>query len=305
MDLGDDFTLPMPVLATSAARFARASAHRRSDLSCKRNLGLLLARAMGWRKVVFVDDDIMLTQTDVARIAHQLDNYQIAAMACREFPDNSVYCHARRLAQLPQDVFVSGAVLGVNCRNGHSLPFFPDIYNEDWFFFGEAAAGHRLTKAGEAFQEEYDPFGHPDRAAVEEFGDLLAEGLYALIQAEGSGHTFRQVTHRASEAYWKRFIEARTGDLTDLTDRLTWFLDRENCGDRVKAAMHSLLAAQDQYRPDRITAERCVDFLEAWQQDAETWRRTCLAGGGRGIARDVMDVLRPTRWQTVRWPQNR
>jgi hypothetical protein len=120
--LDEYFDLPMSRLATSAAEFAQASAHRRSDLSRKRNFGLLLARAMGWRKSLFVDDDITLKQTDLARIAGQLDNYEIAAMVCRDYPDNSVYCRARRMAQLPQDVFVSGAVLGVHCSD-LPLPF--------------------------------------------------------------------------------------------------------------------------------------------------------------------------------------
>ena len=82
-------------------------------------------------------------------------------MTCRDFPDNSVFCHARRLARLPQDVFITGAVLGVNCSD-LPLPFFPDIYNEDWFFFAEAAAYRRLTKVGEAQQAEYDPYAEAD-----------------------------------------------------------------------------------------------------------------------------------------------
>jgi hypothetical protein len=302
--LNEHFDLPMSRFETSAAEFARASADRRSDLSRKRNLGLLLARAMGWRKILFVDDDITLKQTDLARIAGQLENYEIAAMTCPDYPDNSVYCHARRMAKLPQDVFVSGAVLGVNCSD-LPLPFFPDIYNEDWFFFGEAAASHRLTKAGEAVQAEYNPFGHPDRAAFEEFGDLLAEGLYSLIQGLGPGHSLRQVSHRANAAYWTRFIEARNADLVDLQGRLEKFLVKESCGDRVKDAINSLTAARDQYCEDRITPGRCVDFLEAWRQDVATWSRTCSAVGNLGIAESAMDWLQPSEWDVVRSLQRR
>jgi hypothetical protein len=77
---------------------------------------------------------VTLARTDnVARLAEQLDRYQVAGMIVRNFPDNSVVCHARRDAGLPQDVFWTGAVLGVHCNN-LPLSFFPDIYNEDWFF---------------------------------------------------------------------------------------------------------------------------------------------------------------------------
>ena len=89
-------------------------------------------------------------------------------------------CHARRDARLPQDVFLTGAVLGVHCNN-LPLSFFPDIYNEDWFFFAREAASRDLRQVGQATQIEYNPYASPDRARQEEFGDLLAEGLYALI----------------------------------------------------------------------------------------------------------------------------
>ena len=105
--------------------FKKAKANRDSDLSAKRNLGLLLARLHGWSKIAFVDDDIKLVgNRNIARLAGQLEKHQVAGMVVRRFPDNSVVCHARRLAGLAQDVFVTGAVLGVHC-NSLPLSFFP------------------------------------------------------------------------------------------------------------------------------------------------------------------------------------
>ena len=122
-----------------------------------------------------------LSRTDnVARLAGQLDRYQVAGMIVRDFPDNSVVCHARRDAGLSQDVFLTGAVLGVHC-NSLPLSFFPDIYNEDWFFFAREAASRELRGVGQASQLKYNPYARPDRARREEFGDLLAEGLFALM----------------------------------------------------------------------------------------------------------------------------
>ena len=105
---------------TSAPVFQEASAHRRSDLSAKRNLGLLLARLQGWNKVLFVDDDIgSLRAGHISRLSGQLDTHEVAGMTVRKHADNSVVCHARRLAGLVQDVFITGAVLAVHCN---SLP---------------------------------------------------------------------------------------------------------------------------------------------------------------------------------------
>jgi hypothetical protein len=50
---------------------------------------------------------------------------------------------------------------------------------------------------------EYDPYDDPDRAVKEEFGDLLAEGLYARLDHE-------QGLHGVDTPYWEAFIKNRT-----------------------------------------------------------------------------------------------
>jgi hypothetical protein len=282
---------------TSAGAFKTVSADRASDLSAKRNLGLLLARLHGWNKIVFVDDDITLSQTDsVARLAGQLDHHQMAGMVIRHFPDNSVVCHARRLAGLAQGVFVTGAVLGVHC-NSLPLSFFPDVYNEDWFFFAEEVAKRRLPCVGTARQAEYDPFGSPDRARREEFGDLLAEGLYALL---GQGHPdvpFEDQLLGATRTYWSRFIDARSEVITDATAKLRRYIDwdADNC--RVSAALASLAAAETQLRT--ITPDLCVNFLGAWRDDLCKWQRFSNGVNNVGSTRDAMDFLELKTWTRV------
>jgi hypothetical protein len=106
VEIPKDWSHPKFPTRTSSQMFREANAYRESDLSAKRNIGLLLARLHGWNKIVFVDDDVTLSRTDnVARLAGQLDRYQVAGMILRNYPDNSVVCHARRDAGLPQDVF--------------------------------------------------------------------------------------------------------------------------------------------------------------------------------------------------------
>jgi hypothetical protein len=261
--------------------FEKASAGRNSNLSAKRNIGLMLARQRGWSKVVFVDDDITLYASDIERIARQLDRSPIAGMQCNAYPDNSVVCHARRLAKLPQDVFVSGAVLGVDTAQP-DLAFFPDVYNEDWFFFGEAAAKHTLPKPGIARQAPYDPFLRRSRARHEEFGDLLAEGLYALIQSSGLD-SFEHVIECATRRYWADFIDVRTAGIEDVANRLVDFMSSESYGIDVPAALASLDASVGRYdddAPGAIGPDDCVAFLEAWRQDTTDWRKA-VAGAPR------------------------
>jgi hypothetical protein len=279
---------------TSANSFKEANAKRESDLSAKRNIGLLLARLQGWSKVVFVDDDIKsLQMDDLARLTGRLDNHQVAGMLILRHPDNSVVCHARRLAGLVQDVFVTGAVLGVHC-NSLPLSFFPDIYNEDWFFFAKEAARRELPRVGQARQAEYDPFASPDRARREEFGDLLAEGLYALIGGADPSMQFDKQLRAAGEPYWSRFIDARRQVITEAKGALSRFVDPGANNGHIFPAIHSLAAAESQL--DTITPDLCVKFLEAWREDLNDWQKFSTGVNSVGTTREAMDFLELKNW---------
>jgi hypothetical protein len=255
----------------------------------------LLARLHGWNKIVFVDDDVTLSRTDnVARLAGQLDRYQMAGMIVRDYPDNSVVCHARRAAGFQQDVFLTGAVLGVHCNN-LPLSFFPDIYNEDWFFFAREAASRQLRRVGQATQLEYNPYASPDRARREEFGDLLAEGLFALMGDADPSVRFGELLRAANEAYWSRFIEARRNVITKTMTLLRVAAERNGDHGHLSSAVVSLAAAQH-HLDHMITADDCVSFVDAWQYDLEEWQRFASGVNNVESTRDAMDFLQLSTW---------
>ena len=194
--LGISFT------TSSDEELAAASSVRTRDLSMKRNLGLVLARMLGWQRLMFLDDDIYdVTEEDVDALAAGLSDHSVSVLIPDEYPDNSVACHAHRLGGGYQGKFASAGGMGVRCDRD-DLAFFPNIYNEDWFFFSEEAASRKITQVGESRQGEYDPYEDPQRAVKEEFGDLLAEGLYARLD-HGQG------MHGVDTAYWEAFIKNR------------------------------------------------------------------------------------------------
>jgi hypothetical protein len=293
---------------TSSEAFRTANAGRASDLSAKRNIGLLLARLHGWNKIAFLDDDITISRLgNVARLAAQLDRHQVAGMIIRKHPDNSVVCHARRDAGLQQDVFLTGAALAVHC-NSLPLSFFPDIYNEDWFFFAPQAAGRQLPRVGYAKQPKYDPYASPDRARCEEFGDLLAEGLCALIADEDSSLPFGEQLRGATTAYWSRFIEARRQVLTETKTLLVGLLDKNGASGRASSAIASLEAAGSQL--DKITADLCVNFIIAWREDLGDWQKFSTALNNVGSSLEAMDFLGLRTWSMIEtertngWPRS-
>jgi hypothetical protein len=236
-------------------------AARDSDLSIKRNIGLILARMLGWDRVFFMDDDIRNVGAVALRRTVSLlgPQYHTAGMRVTDFPDNSVVCHAHRATGRFQDVLVSGSVLAVDCTA--PVGFFPDVYNEDWLFFYDDAAEHRLGSSGlEATQLRYDPFDHPERAARQEFGDVLAEGLYALLHR-------RQNTAYATQDYWINFLDARMGFLEAIIAR----------ADRAPAEvqqrlLNSVRAARE--CSTQIEPEFCEHYVRLWRKDLGRWEQT-------------------------------
>ena len=256
VDLHDWPGEALPKLRTS--EFGQAKLDPHGDLSRKRNLGLLLARLVGWTRLMFLDDDISgLDPLQVEQAAAGLDQFAAVGMPARSFPDNSVACHARRAAGAEQDIFVSGSALLV-CEPATDS-FFPDIYNEDWLFLAPHLDRREVTTVGSVVQKKYDPFANPERAAAQEFGDVLAEGLI--------GHLHAAPLHPVpTRDYWSRFLDARARLLADAG---------EGCeaatNVRAVAALRSAREALDDISPTEL-----VDYVEAWQEDLARWREWIL-----------------------------
>jgi hypothetical protein len=282
---------------TSDDAFRIASNERSSDLSLKRNLGLVLARLRGWKKILFVDDDIYRLQPrHISRLAGSLDRHPVASMASTYFPDNSVVCHARRLAGLGQDVFVSGAVLGVNTQYP-TLSFFPDIYNEDWFFFAQHAAARSLPKIGDVRQDEYQPYADPERAAHEELGDVLAEGLYALFNGTPGWDLKDQLKAATSISHWRLFIEDRHSMISETCKRLSAvpYTSDSTDSNEVLDAQKSLRRAAEQL-DDTVTPELCVSFIKSWREDEARWQTVMPSIGSALSECEAMNRLELNDW---------
>jgi hypothetical protein len=228
------------------------------DIARKRNVGLLLARICGWSTVMFLDDDIRdLTAGAVLAAAGLTARFQAAGFKIGRYPDNSVVCHAHRLAGGAQDVFTGGSALLVDTSRVNT--FFPPIYNEDWLFLFDAAERRSVTMAGSLSQLEYDPFAQPRRAASEEFGDLIAEGLYRLLHEGGD-------VEQATGGYWRDALVRRSRLIDDIAERLLSGPSRS----ATDYALMSLAAARK--RLAGISELACLSFVRSWRTDIDIWR---------------------------------
>jgi hypothetical protein len=229
------------------------------DLSLKRNLGLLLGAAAGWRSLLFLDDDIRDLRPElVLRATAGLADFDIVGMVARKFPDNSVVCHANRLAGGSQDVFVSGSAVVLDPTK--ALGFFPRVYNEDWLFFYDPLTRGRLGATGTVRQLRYEPFADPQRAEAEEFGDVLAEGLWTLRHLDLTDAD-------ANVGYWLEFLQSRRAFIATVARKLEAQAGPGPATSRALAA----LAAAERSRAN-IQAAELEDYLRRWRDDLADWR---------------------------------
>jgi hypothetical protein len=240
------------------ARLADLCVNPNGDLSTKRNLGLLLAQMVGWSRIFFMDDDVRdISPDDLAATVSLLGRFRSAGMRVIDFPDNSVVCHAHRETGADQDVFVSGSALGV--RPHLEMGFFPEIYNEDWFFFHGDVRDQRLGWSGRnATQLRYDPFANILRAERQEFGDVLAEGLYAL-------HHLGEEKAAADLDFWEAFLAERHSFLRNIIRRSQRAAPeiQGKMIDAVHTAMGTL---------KRVEPWMCEEYVQAWSRDLKNWK---------------------------------
>jgi hypothetical protein len=260
IDVPEAADLRLPELATSGL-LAGTMFERRTDVSTKRNLALMLSHALRWKRVVFLDDDIRVPNPgDLSKAVGLLDSHTAVGLGIGGFPDNSMVCHAFREAGGWQETFIGGGALAVEVKRNRS--FFPNVYNEDWFFVLDA--GKRLqsvASVGQVLQYPYDPY-RVERARGEEFGDVLAEGTFWLLD-QGKPASDGDLAHwRDFLAHRQQFIEQVQG----MVERATSIdaTERARMGEALRAALGRCAC---------ITPELCVAYMKALAADQDRWQR--------------------------------
>lgn len=268
---------PLLDLAANLPQTLRSSSA--FDISRKRNLGLLIGRACGWTRMLLLDDDIQWLNIAKLRAAASVlreDEYPVVGIQVTDkYPDASVIGHARRIVGYDHKPFISGGSLLVNPQRLNG--FFPAVYHEDWLCIIDHLRLGEVAVSGQVGQGPYDPFATPERARVEEFGDVLASGLLWLVHAARNN-----VAGQAALAYkdpgipsdywreamrldfWKEVLDQRA----KLLDQLALLLERRPKRDM--APLDSVRAAQR--RRSELSPDEFVSFIGAWVGNLTKWR---------------------------------
>jgi hypothetical protein len=279
-------------LLASNSLLASTDFRRRSDLSAKRNLALMLSRMRGWSRILLVDDDITgLHPEQIRQAVGLLDTHNAVGLQIQGFPDHSVVCHAYRLAGGCQLSFIGGGALAIEVERCNS--FFPDIYNDDWFFMLDSKGRLQpIAQAGQVLQESFDPFVQ-ERAQDEELGEVLAEGLYWLLD-QGAP------VSAANHEHWAGFLTRRRrfiGKVQGMVNK-----DVRLSADEKKHRVAALEASLS--RLEQISPDLCEAYLRAWVSDREDWRRhVSTLPAGLSLPQAVRHLTVPSGKLVWRWAE--
>jgi hypothetical protein len=220
------------------------------DLPFKRNYALWHAAKNGFRQILLLDDDIRgLSHELLSAGADALSTWAVTGYFIDAFPDTSVVGHVERALGLPVKPFLSGSCLFL--RANEPIGFFPPIYNEDWIFMAPAIQRRRVYSLGVIGQEPYDPFVSPVLASFQEPGEIIADGLFALLSA-GRYHEKKRTS------IWRSLLQSRRAWLKDLALR-------------VQNRQHRDLVTIALERCHDITEQDCARFISDIDADRDKW----------------------------------
>ena len=223
------------------------------DLPAKRNYALWYARKHRLNRIMLLDDDIRdLQSTAFVAGANALQDFIVSGFFVDDFPDTSAIGHAE--IELGESVFtfLSGSCLFA--RTDNDVGFFPPIYNEDWLFMVPHIARGRVCSLGRVCQKSYDPFANPAVALFQEFGEIIADSLFALVASN-------RYSERFNPRVWRKLLNLRHDWLMELSNRTS--------DDR-----HRSIIEVAQTKCAEITEADCVRFMSDWESDRKQWDQT-------------------------------
>ena len=220
------------------------------DLPAKRNLALWYARKHKLTRILMIDDDIRgLNPVSISTGANALSDSAISGFFVEDYPDTSVVGHVELEVGDTVQTFLSGSCLFI--RTDKAIDCFPPIYNEDWLFMiPQLLTGH-VSFLGSICQKTYDPFKDFNVAGFQEPGEIIADGLFALLARD-------RYDERLDQGIWKRLLSERKEWLASLAERC-----------RTRRLREVINVARE--RLGRTSDCDCVRFVSDWETDRHLW----------------------------------
>lgn len=285
------------------------------NLSDKRNVGLAIGKMIGAERIFFLDDDIDMSADTLLSVALALQdngnvqNY-ISGPKCGGYSDNSAFIHVKAALEefhMPTQRFeyrgrgknnflIPGKTVTTGMLSGNSLAVNPmkvlehfprQIYNEDWLMMYYVLKSKHafLAPNCECSQDAYDPF-RPGRAREEEFGEIVALGLYEDMRTYRPQDTSALVKRDFSDPRsWDVMIRERKDENLEMMEAIGAERDLKYFEDHPEFAppFPSLTMYEDHQETlkntlreglevaELMNGNMIVDYLRAWREDQARW----------------------------------
>lgn len=172
------------------------------NLGYARNFALLYAKAEGFQRVLFMDDDIQVPKLSIfEELFSNLNSYKFTGANIKGLIDDSVLGHVAASVQVTNKRMLSGGFMALSTIGIDQ--FFLNNYNEDWIWLFMQLKNSKYLQKGQVFQALVDPFAnYEDKVIFQEFGEIVLDGVLDLYEY-GSYDTLTDI------AFWQRMIRER------------------------------------------------------------------------------------------------
>ena len=221
------------------------------DLPAKRNFALIHSIQHGFKKILLIDDDIEgISKNIIIKGISSLESNDVSGCLVKYFPDTSVIGHIEQKYGEPYYPFLSGNFLFIKSDNIKS--YFPLIYNEDWLFMIPYILKKKIPAIDLIYQKEYNPYEDISRIKFQEFGEVIAEGLFELIYRQ-------KYDDRYKERFWNEYLAYRKSYVTELLD--------------ISEKPYIPFIKESLDLNGKIKPNQCINFIHDFEQDILTFKK--------------------------------
>jgi len=159
------------------SKLLRSPGHAEWNLGYMRNFALVHAVTNRFEKIIYMDDDISVTEHRLLKELFSLiDAYLFAGAEISGMIDDSIMGHIATDLDIFNDRMLSGGFLAFNPKSVNH--FFLNIYNEDWLWLFLQLSGRNYIQFGKVLQNLTDAFeNYEKKIEFQEYGELALEGV--------------------------------------------------------------------------------------------------------------------------------
>ncbi len=172
------------------------------NLGYARNHALVLAASKKLKKVLFLDDDILVdSPSNINSLFLALDDNDFVGSKIVGMPDDSILGHVADQIGINFKRMCSGGCLAF--RTDVVNHYFLNMYNEDWIWLYLHSLSSRQKEFGEAWQATYEVFENYENTVLfQEIGEIAVDGVADAVSLEN-------VPLIKLEKYWEQKFTER------------------------------------------------------------------------------------------------